>query len=365
MFQTFIDVEQVMEYVCEVNLWGFGMGESGRSEGEKRDFQGLKWIWDFGWLRPQELGKMLWPEAEHATKYAERLCRKWIDKGYVIARQLPDHNGTAFTLSAGGALFLEQRGVQAKTGKDFGETEGGRWIAPHSWRHDLQAAGLLALLHQQGAEVIPEKRLRRENPSLKKIPDGIVLDTNGRATWLEVERSKKGGEYLSGLAAALIQVARGDAPPVSGQKPVFAAIAAAETTDGAGHVVDHEKRVKNAIQRLSEVDIKLIVFRLGLKGAGVISASHSVDTVEADAATRLVAKIDSYGWDEDPSGRLVTVWDGFEGKLWQENGRWHYSVSRFEAEESRGSAATITAAKRGMVLSMLEWSALEIDRDLD
>lgn len=343
------------------------MGLGGKSEGEKRDFDGLRLVWDFGWLRPQELGRMLWPDAQHSTKYAERLARKWQEKGYVLARPLPDHNGTAIVLSSAGAAFLEQRGVPARSGKDFGETDGGKWLAPLQWRHDLLAAGLLSLLVEQGAEVIPEKRLRRENPGLKKYPDGLIFDNRGRATWLEVERARKTGGYLDDLAAALIQVAAGEAPEICGHKPTIAAIAAAEGGSAGLSDIDHEKRVRSALQRHAEAEMRLVVFRLTMKGSGVSSFEHDSHLVEPDSLARLLARVEKYGWETDPeTGQAVTVMDGLEGRTWQDSTGWRFSVWDFNSKPVTGAATSITEAKRGMARAMLGWpSSMEVDPDLD
>ena len=95
------------------------------------DIQGLTALWDFGWLRPQELGRLLWPEATHQVKYAERIARRWSEKGLVLSRKLPAHNGTAMVLSESGARLLrESIGVAVQSGKDWGETRNGAWMAP-------------------------------------------------------------------------------------------------------------------------------------------------------------------------------------------------------------------------------------------
>ena len=121
------------------------------------DIQGLTAIWDFGWLRPQELGRLMWPEATHQVKYAERIARKWCDKGLILSRKLPAHNGTALVLSESGARLLrESIGVAAQSGKDWGETRNGAWMAPRWWRHDLVANSLLSIMAARGHHVIPE-----------------------------------------------------------------------------------------------------------------------------------------------------------------------------------------------------------------
>jgi hypothetical protein len=175
--------------------------------GQQRDHEGLLLVHKFGWMRARELGRMLWPASARSAVNASELVGKWKRAGWVLVRPLPDHMGHALVLSAAGAAHLRASGyVDAATGKDWGETRAGDWVAPTTWRHELLTLGLLAHLHSAGWQVIPERQLRRENRP-GKFPDGLAV-RGADVIWIEVENARKSGPHRNQMVEALTLPAR-------------------------------------------------------------------------------------------------------------------------------------------------------------
>ncbi|MDD2882942.1 MAG: hypothetical protein PHQ58_21230 [Rhodoferax sp.] len=176
----------------------------------RNDIVGLTAIHRFKWLRPREIGNVLWPNALKSRHISgARICKKWLDRGYVIQRKLPLHYGYAYVLSQIGADFLIERGVpDATTGKrvgDFVETSGKNkeklWLPTKlTFEHDLLAAGFLTLALGRGHAIKTEQEIAEMNQQKgQKIPDGLVLLKNKKWMAIEVERSRKYGENMRTL----------------------------------------------------------------------------------------------------------------------------------------------------------------------
>jgi len=258
----------------------------------QNDSTGLKWIWDFGFLRPQELGTLLWPDAKHASKAGERIARKWLKDGLILRRELPNHSGSVLVLSKAGAEYLSHaQGIDARSGKDIGSMTAGDWSPPATWRHDLLASGLLALLRRDGYTIMPEQLLRRENPN-KLVPDGIAIK-DGKAIWIEVESARKTGSHMDKMCRSLIAAARGAGVTVlSGITCTQAAVAYDPAqTDERGHALGHHQRVCAGLKRYTPTDIALQFIQLKKTGAGVSGYEIALGLIEADAITRAMAKM--------------------------------------------------------------------------
>lgn len=307
------------------------MGTNGQIKGLERDVEGLSLIWDYGWLRPQELGLLMWHKAEHATKYGERLARKWVTKGYVLARKLPDHNGTAYVLSQAGADFLQSVcNIEARTGKDWGEMVDGAWVAPKWWRHDLMANGLLAVLASKGVTVLPERKLRRENQKLAKIPDGLAINADGKAIWwLEVESARKTGKSMDEMAKALIRAPAGKAPVLSGHRPNASMVAfAASARDDRDNVINHQLRVTTAIQRFSPRDTTVTFMELAMVGSGVSNYAYENRLIQADEVTRKAARMTEIGWEQDKdTGGRTCFFAGLVARYFKAGDAWQYELT--------------------------------------
>jgi hypothetical protein len=347
--------------------------------GKEMDLRGLEWVWDFGWLRPQELGRLLWPKVGHATKNAERICRKWEDNGLIIRRNLPNHNGTAIVLSSNGAELLKEIGIDAKTGKDIGfarkktdeekreyedrkkkekekkkektkdpenknkkrrkkNNEDIVWKPPATWKHDLLSSGVLSICHEMGHEIFPEMKLRRENPNTNKIPDGIIKwkNPNGGATlriWLEVEASKKSGtKYGDPLAKAVIDSMNEKGDELSQIRCNYAMIAFnPNQICDRGYSLDHKERIKSKIEKLTKKDIKVSFLELKLTGLGVSGFKIINEKIESNEIARAVALLDKK-WEKKLNryrvkGREMEFCSDiirglYKAEYWKENEKW-------------------------------------------
>lgn len=297
------------------------MGRNGRETGEDNDIKGLLMLWNFGWLRPQELGLLLWPSAQHPVKYAERIGRKWLARGLILARQLPNHHGTAWVLSkTGAALLNEKTGVPSRSGKDWGNSSNGSWSAPQWWRHDLLANSLLALLASIGHQVIPERQLRREN-SVSKLPDGLSISPEGTAIyWIEIESARKSGKHMDLMAEALVRIAMGKAPTLSGHKAKHSMVCyVGSAIDERGYRLNHRERVLNALSRHAPRDLRLALIELKLKGPAVAGFRGEPVSVQSNLVSQRLQQWRHY-WFEDPDdeGVMICHWNGRELSYWQE-----------------------------------------------
>lgn len=299
------------------------MGKKGTEIAIDNDLIGLGWINRFGWIRPQEIGYFLWPAAQHRVKNAERIARRWIESGLCIARDLPMGSGRALVLSSRGAEFLCDRGTEARTGKDIGEVVRGEWRPPASWRHDLRAAGVLARLSAKGCEVWPERQLRAAHPGVKKIPDGIAVDSQGVGYWLEVERAHKSGRELDHLIDSIGSVSAGRAARLSGVQCTVPLVAVSpREIDSRGYAIDHQHRVTQAIRARVGHDVTVVFLVLKLAGEGVSDYEKNIVRVEADSISRRVKMLRS-GWEARGDTRTCLA-PGRELVIEKKREAWHW-----------------------------------------
>jgi hypothetical protein len=161
---------------------------------------GLTAIAKFGWLRPYEIGNVLWPQNKTRRIAAERVVRQWLDEGLVIQRMLPHRFGHAYVLSHLGADFVDSETEygylhEVRSGKKIGDhirQVGNTWVPSHSWRHDLLSNGFLTLVMGFGGRVVSELELRRESGGKGKIPDGLYSTDTLRNEWFAVETERAG-----------------------------------------------------------------------------------------------------------------------------------------------------------------------------
>ena len=315
----------------------------------ENDVLGLGWIHRFGWLRSAELGRLMWPNDKHARTRADRVIRGWLDRKLVIERQLPDGARRAVVLSEAGARFLQDLGSGgARSGKDWGETDGERWHPNLAWQHDLVATGVLVYLFEDGYDIVPEKTLRRDNPGLVKIPDGLAWNSE-QVIWLEVEKARKTGKAMHELAAAICVVAEGTCQVLSGQRPTIAMIAFIQGgKDERGLHINHRSRVSMAIQQTAKKDVALLWAQRQLAGCGVANVTIQSAQIPADRATRILQKLDAGGWIEDADGCLVAHYGGVTATIWHdEDMGWSYQLEGACVPAAAFQADNKTEAKRG------------------
>jgi len=328
--------------------------------GQRRDHEGLLLIHKFGWVRARELGHMLWPASARSAVNASELVAKWKRAGWVLVRPLPDHMGQALVLSAAGAAYLRTCGhMDAVTGKDWGETRSGDWVAPRTWQHELMALGLLAHLHTEGWQVIPERQLRRENRP-GKFPDGLAVRGDA-VLWIEVENARKSGPNRNHMVQALVLASQGEAEQLSGHVANKALLAyAVDALDERGYRLDHRHHVMAALARRAPVDVPLMLAELTVTGtAGVGEVTISGTTVAAEAVTRRLASI---AW---ASQAAIQDFDAYEffraGGLEYCHGdgqfSWWWSVREGKREVAAADVESAEEARRALVskLSYREW----------
>jgi hypothetical protein len=284
----------------------------------KNDLNGLQAIHRFGWLRPTELGRLMWPGTSSNKKMAERLARGWIERKLVIARVLPDAAGRMLVLATAGARLLADAGIEASSGKDIGRFPDGGWLPPTSWKHDLKANSVLCELYRRGYTIIPEAELRRHEPSSgRKIPDGLAIKDK-QAIWLEVEQARKTGPAMAKLANAIIQIACGNVSPRMDVKPTQVMIAYdIDARDERGYLLDHQTRVRQAVAKQAQQDIPIhwaACTRHGAVGVGAVEFSEEI--IRADGVGRVLDQLNHSGWRKNARSELEASYDGYTVFVW-------------------------------------------------
>lgn len=331
-----------------------------RIVGRQRDHEGLLLVHNFGWMRAKELGRILWPASPRPAVNASELVAKWKRSGWVLVRSLPEGMGQALVLSAAGAAHLRSLGcADAVTGKDWGETLSGQWVAPRTWQHELLTLGLLAQLSAEGWQVIPERQLRREN-SPRKFPDGLAMRGNA-VLWIEVENARKSGPNRNLMIESLVLASQGQSEKLSGRVANHAMLAyAADAHDERGFRLDHRTHVIAAIARRAPVDVSLLLAELVVVGtAGVGEVAFTETIVAAEAVTRQLASI---AWASHPASQGFDAYesfsaDGLEYRYGDGQFGWWWSVRQGEEEVAAADVSSAEEARRALVsqLRFREW----------
>ena len=267
--------------------------------GENNILKSLKLIWDFGWLRPQELGLFIWQESKSPKKNAEALTRKLVDQKLVIARKLPLNSGTALFLSAQGAASLKQElGIVASSGKDNGRASDGSFFKNSKWKHHLLSSGVLGHLNRDGYGIIAEAAIRRKH-NLSKFPDGIFFmefrdeDEDGNVLkewqesyWLEVENHRKTGPNMEFMIESMLKSLKvnlfNDLNEICGRTINGLAVAyPIESRDEKGDNIDHKFRVTNAFKSIIRRDLPINFIGLESYGLGVSQIFETRVVVQA------------------------------------------------------------------------------------
>ena len=310
----------------------------------ENDVDALKFIYQYGWLRPQELGHLMWPNmTRDGYAHTCRAAQSWLKRGLILARPLPDGAGRAFVLAAAGVQMLKDANHEASTGKDFGRMKDSHWTPPTNWKHDLLATGVLVRFENQDWVVYPEATIRRQGANLSKIPDGILVRGDD-VVWLEVEQTRKSGKLILELGSALARVAAGQMEDVCGHRPNRAALAyAIDAHDERSNQLNHKLRVTTAIQKVSQQDTEIIWLACRTKRSGLDTFSASVELVSADAATKVLKVLDSCEWRER-GGALRSNYGERQVAITPGDDRGYiYAID----DQQPLWAANITAAKRG------------------
>lgn len=362
---------------------GVAKGIDPRIEGEKNDREGLVWIDAFGWMRRTELGRLIWPNSEYAKKYTSRLVEKWLKKSYVMERDLPDHNGKAIVLSQTGANFLENNSIPAKSGKDIGEfyTKTSKkkiikddvkvmplgqdenrtlavservWVPSAHWKHELLATGFLTLQYEKGdRNIIPERQIRRENPKVDKIPDGIIKLNDGRVFFVEIENTKKEGLDMKRLINSVIHINAGEMRALSGHKPDGIIVSYVKNaTDLRGFKIDHKERLIKSIKKVTEIDVDVYFAEMELSGIAPVSYTIQKETVLNDEVSITQNAIDSTGW-KTVGDIQISNWNDSTLRVSNKNAAWEI-VYHDGRQIIKGKEKNISLAKRAVAEKMTE-----------
>lgn len=332
----------------------------------QNDLCGLRNLHEFGWLRANELGLLLWPENSSNAVAASRVIRSWISRQLVLPRKLPDRAGIAVVLSRKGVQFLAEHGVEASTGTAWGKTIEGQWQPPPSWRHDLLAAGVLCSLSAQGWEVLPEAMLLRLPSKPPKLPDGLAKppateqQPDPKWHWVEVENAHKSGKRMQELAKALYLAAKGEIKPVGAIYATAAMVAYTDVQTRAGHSINHGQRVMTAIDAETDPGERISVVHAyaTLRGHSISSLELKQEEAQPNGAAKIVRVLDANGWKYDQgTGSYVSHYGDCQARIWQsfERGGFVYQVQRGDTKSTPANAPTKQGAKlaSGIAISKL------------
>lgn len=247
----------------------------------------LTFIGRFGWLRINEVARIVWPMADEKNgfKYADLHLRRLEEDGYLQLEKLPERAGTAATLQRKAISFLKKEGIEV-TKVSFNP-----WQERSEWKHDLLTTSLFALLINDtrlcpvNAKYLTDrecKRVRKEctNEILlfngeTKVPDLIIDTIHWGVLAVEVERSTKTGKKNKApLVKNLILTNTQHSPYMYGDlTPKFVALAfdmqQTVSRNGKIHRVDHEKNIFNTVFRQLSLfgveKIRLIALKMVVK----------------------------------------------------------------------------------------------------
>jgi hypothetical protein len=288
---------------------------SSHEQHEAKILAALYGIHRFGWLRSAELGPLIYSHPTSARQRADALIRAMLKRKLIIARNIPGA-GRAFVLSSAGVRWLAEAGIDARSGKDWGETSD-TWRPPFTWQHDLMATGVLVHLASKGNKVIPEHTLKSCTGTGKR-PDGVIVDSQGVGYWLEVERAKKDGKYQEELVRALVAVAT-TGIQIAGVNTTIPVIAYnPEALDGRGFVIDHPGRIRGAISRIAKQEVAVVWCACQMLGAGVSGVSVTRETIVPDRAHQIRAVLDRWGWRPTDNEEFASIYLGHKVMIWED-----------------------------------------------
>jgi hypothetical protein len=273
---------------------------SSQAQRAQNDLKGLNLIHRFGWLRAAELGQLFWPNGMHAGIRANRLIRGWVERKFVLERSLPEGAGRAIVLAEAGARLLRKyTDINAKSGKDWGETQGEKWTPALTWKHDLIATGVLAELAKQGFEIRTEREIRDADATHLAVPDGLAWRL-GETIWLEVEHARKTGRAMRFLAEKLSWIYSEEGTQILGRRVTRAIVAyrAEGMTDERGFSIDHRHRVTNGIKAYAKHPVRLSWAICESAGAGVGAIEFREEVILPEAALAIAKRLQ---WEYTPA----------------------------------------------------------------
>lgn len=319
------------------------------------DELGLTAIAKFGWLRPREIGNVLWARNKTRHVAGARVARRWLRERLVIERTLPYGLGNAYVLSQRGADYLSSETTYGdkfavKTGKKIGDHINhaeSAWVPTLSWKHDLLSNGFLTLVMGNGGRVISELELRRESKPGGKIPDGLYCIDSPREGWLaiETERAGKWSTSAKSVAASIVDSSL-HGRVVCGRQ-VKATVLLYEDPrerhwrDETRPIFDHLGRMARQCQVIVPAgeQINLVGIPLVTSGGGVIDISVPVQKVIGWSEKAAIDKsVQVFDWVEYRGVHrlLIPESSGIVVTMYQDSQEWLVKVhlpGQLEAEE--------------------------------
>lgn len=263
----------------------------------KNDLLGLQLINRWGWMRPAELGTYLWPKSkDNGRKQACAQCQKWLDRGLVLQRKLPQRAGYCYVLAKAGVDFLRENGREAVTGKDIGRGSGEDWLPPSDWKHHLLTIGTVSLtdgLHDR-AKALSDLAIRRMNLALYKFPDAVCFfewDDEWLTLFVETENARKTkGKDLNKMITAFQQVAKGVLHIGS-----FTPNAVGIVYDKENKI-NHRLRMTNLLKSKMQIPVLVIWMECTTKMYGVREVNYCRELIEPDRVQAYILDINDNGW---------------------------------------------------------------------
>jgi hypothetical protein len=284
----------------------------------KNDLLGLSLINRWGWMRPTELGLYLWPKSkDEGRKQACAQCAKWLERGLVLQRKLPQRVGYCYVLAKAGVDFLKENGREAVTGKDIGRGSGEDWLPPIDWKHQLLTVGVVARLdatHEKD-KALSDLSIKRLNIPLYKIPDALCnakLDGVDCTLFIETENARKTkAKDIENFIRTFQDVARGHLT-ISGFNPHFVAI-----VFDKDNKINHRLRMSNFLKSKLDIPVTVLWFECTTKMHSVTYISIEKEIIQPDEITAFFRQLKKIDWKKNAvTGKLVGSLNGLELIRW-------------------------------------------------
>lgn len=270
---------------------------------QQNDLNGLRWVLDFKWLRPVDLGLLLWPTSTDGTRRAYKVIREWTKKQWVLERHHQELGCKVVVLTQGGANLLKQNAIgYATSNSDWGRITNGIWRPAKDWRHDLICTRLALFLLHRGYAIKTERQVRAEYARQKpdKWPDLLAMDPTIEATyWIEVESSRKTGKNMDSLAGTLVSLSEGDGDSLLNLNALPAVAFIEDSRDiQTGHRINHLLRIKRAVRQRAQSTAWLTCFRLDQT---LMSFDHKEIQIDPAWLVQNLRAMAHRSWQEHPS----------------------------------------------------------------
>ncbi len=140
----------------------------------------------FGWLRVQDIARLLWPNAREPLDMAYRVLKRMAERKLILVRKTS--HGRIFVLALGGTSRLrDEAGIHAKSGKD---------LEPGNFQHRSIANmySIERMLDPDGWDVFTEFEIQAHRAPVfavnKKVADVLEI-AEGACAWIECENTRK------------------------------------------------------------------------------------------------------------------------------------------------------------------------------